>query len=108
MKNRRLGKFTVSGLFLRGARTGEGVNLFRNMIVLDVQHSFMADHAEYLAWHPAFEPVAEGQMVPEYEAHFDAKSATPIWKPLCTTQRSADSQTINAVYPRRLILRPIE
>lgn len=76
---RQLGRFKVSGLFFRGLTPRMGVNLFRGMVVLDVQRAFYSDEREYLAMHAQFRPVPLGEVIPLYEATFDAHSATPIW-----------------------------
>ena len=80
MRDRRLGRFRVSAQFLDDARDGMGANLFRDIIPLDVQRDFESEITTYLAWHPSFEKVPEGQIIPEYEAIFSATSATPTWR----------------------------
>ena len=57
----------------------EGVNVFRDMIVLDVEHDWRTGDRWYTAVHPHFRPKGEGEIIPEYQAVFSQGSATPTW-----------------------------
>jgi hypothetical protein len=76
---RQLGRFKVRELFFRYMRPLDGVNLFHNMIVLDVQRDWAKDETTYLAMHPDFRVVEFGEQIPEYIATFDTRSALPTW-----------------------------
>lgn len=76
----RLGRFKVSGEFMDGLRDGEGANLLAGTCVLDVRHDFIARTSEFVAWNPAFRPVAQGEVIPLYDATFTSTSSTPTWK----------------------------
>lgn len=78
--DRRLGRFTVNSTFFIGAQRGEGENLFHRMIVLEVQHSPIEDRVYYIGWHPDFDIVQDGAVIPMYEAEFDAQSPYPKWR----------------------------
>lgn len=80
MKDRRLGRFKVTGLFMAGAQNGEGMNLFNGMIVLDCRHEWTQDFVEYVAWNPQFERVPEGQIIPEYRATLYSDRGWPRWE----------------------------
>lgn len=75
----RIGKFRVSRRFFEGISHDEGVNLFHNMIVLDVRHDITSAYVEYVAIHPDFEPRKDGDVLREYKAHFTERSSTPKW-----------------------------
>lgn len=79
MKSRNIGRFKVAQVFFQGLRTGDGVNLFSGMIVLDVRHNWESDTVEYVAIHPDFRPVPECEMVPVYEGTFSDDSPFPKW-----------------------------
>ena len=80
MKNgTRIGKFKVSRRFYDGISHGEGVNLFHNMVVLDVRYDLLSAYLEYVAIHPDFEPREDGEELREYGAHFTDKSSIPKW-----------------------------
>ena len=85
MRERRLGRFRVSTLFFHEAQNGMGANLFRDLIPLDIRRDFETDVITYIAWHPSFEPVPEGQIIPEYEAIFSNTSSTPTWRRIIDT-----------------------
>lgn len=84
MSDRRIGKFKVSGDFIRSACSGEGQNLLRGMVVLEIEHDFIGDIAVYTAWHPDFAVIQSGQIIPEYCALFYSTSATPYWERIKT------------------------
>lgn len=75
----KYGRFTVAHRFYDRLGPDEGVNLFHRMVVLDVKHSFMSHTAEYMAIHPDFRPVSEGEVIPEYVGQFTSDSPYPIW-----------------------------
>lgn len=77
--NRRIGRFRVSPDFFVRLKPDEGVNLFHRMVVLRTQDHFLSRDREYLAIHPDFREVAEGELFPEYRAVFDTKSLYPTW-----------------------------
>jgi hypothetical protein len=80
IKNRRIGKFKVSNKLLRDAtNTGSGANLFVGMIVLDIQHDWIGGDATYVAWHPDFEPIDEGRILPLYVSTFQLGQTAPTW-----------------------------
>lgn len=84
MRDRRLGRFKVSGIFMMDAQNGAGANLFRDMVVLETRREWTQDIIEYFAWHPTFDKVPEGGILPLYEATFNSISATPIWSKAST------------------------
>jgi len=65
---------------MRGATIGEGQNLFKDMIIFDVNRNFASDQVEYLAYHPSFEMIEYGSEIPEYRAVFDKISPYPKWE----------------------------
>lgn len=77
--NRRIGRFRVSPVFFVHLGPDEGVNLFHRMVVLRTQEHFLSHDREYLAIHPDFRVVAEGEQFPEYRAVFDTTSPYPTW-----------------------------
>ena len=79
LKSRNLGRFKVGQRFFDGLDTGEGVNIFAGMIVLDVRRSWSEDSIEYLAIHPDFRIVPHGEILPMYEGTFTAGTALPVW-----------------------------
>lgn len=76
---RKLGRFTVAGYFFRDGNLCNGANLFKDMVILRVDHRLDSDDVEYLAAHPSFRMLPMGEMVPEYEAIFDNISIYPTW-----------------------------
>lgn len=80
LKERRLGRFKVSLEFMTGATIGEGQNLFKDMIIFDVNRNMFSDKVEYLAYHPSFEMIEQGDIYPEYRAVFDKVSPYPKWE----------------------------
>jgi hypothetical protein len=79
---RNIGKFKVSCTFIEEAERGDGANLFKDMIVIDIRRDFTTNNLEYLAYHPDFKPIAEGSLIPEYTALFSFDSTYPKWKML--------------------------
>lgn len=77
--SRCLGRFKVDAFFFAGLETDEGVNLFRDVIVLDVRFDIGTGTREYLAMHRSFRPVPEGEVTPEYNAYFTHDSIFPTW-----------------------------
>lgn len=66
---RRLGRFTVSEQLLRDSiNTGIAARLFYGSVPLDVQRDWMANTTTFLLWHPQFDEVPEGCLVPAYMA----------------------------------------
>lgn len=81
MKDRRIGKVTVADRLLRAAiDSGHGANMFAGSVPLDVQRSWVADKTTFVLWHPKFQPVDEGRMIPEYRAVFEDGETTPTWE----------------------------
>lgn len=76
----KIGRFVVAEGFFDRLAAGEGVNLFHNMIVLDVRRDFMSRQVEYIAIHPDFHPLPEGCIVQTYTATFTSGSPYPTWK----------------------------
>ena len=54
--------------------------LFDDMVVIDCRHQWNGDRQRYVAWHPDFDIVAEGETFPEYFATFEPGSVKPKWK----------------------------
>lgn len=77
--NRNLGRFKVDAFFFAGLNTDEGVNLFRDMVVLEVNFSWNSGAREYVALHRQFDVVPMGEVVPEYTAIFHRGTSTPTW-----------------------------
>jgi hypothetical protein len=62
----RIGKFSLGReVLIRLAQDGIGA-IFRGMIVLETQMSFVEDRLMYTAAHPDFRPLAKGEVVPTY------------------------------------------
>ncbi len=76
---RRLGRFTVSGYFVEGLTKGEGLNVFAGGAVVDMRRDYPADRVEYAMYHPSFDPVPAGEILPEYTAVFAPGVAAPTW-----------------------------
>ena len=71
----------VSEKFRReAAYAGHGANLFIDAVVLDIDVDWVSGWATYKMWHPQFDPTKEGQLLPEYEAVFQAGEIAPTWK----------------------------
>lgn len=82
---RNVGRFKVDSFFFENMRAGEGVNLFHDMIVLDVQRNFNDSSREYIAVHPSFRRVGQGEKIPEYVAIFhyhEGATSLPEWQEL--------------------------
>ena len=77
---RQIGRFVVRGKFFKRLEPGDGMNLFSEMLVLDVRRDWVSDSVEYFGMHPQFREIAEGEIVPEYVAHFGPDSALPQWR----------------------------
>ena len=81
IKNKRLGMVRISEKFRRdAANTGHGANLFIGAVVLAIDEDWMSGLATYKMWHPQFDPIDEGQVLPEYEAEFAPGEIAPTWK----------------------------
>lgn len=79
MNNKHIGRFKVSRQFLESIANFEGASLFTGMIVLRATESFMTDTVEYIAVHPDFREKENGEIIPEYVAHFSSDSHLPKW-----------------------------
>jgi hypothetical protein len=75
----RIGRFRVAALFFVNMAPLQGVNVFKDMIVLDVTHDWATHDRWYTAVHPHFRPKAEGEIIPEYQAVFSPGSVYPFW-----------------------------
>jgi hypothetical protein len=84
MRNRRLGRFTVSDTVLRDSiTTGAAAHLFAGAVPLDVQRDWMNQTTTYLCWHPEFREVPNGEITPVYVAIFrkgEDGTVTHEWK----------------------------
>ena len=69
----------VSALLIEGMAYGEGLNFFIGAAVLEVRRDWSMGSAEYVMYHPQFEPIPYGSLVPEYVATFTDDSAAPVW-----------------------------
>lgn len=78
MTERRYGRFFVSSLFFKDAPNG--ANLFNGMVVLQASPNYAEDCTEYIAAHPQFRPVRQGELIPTYEALFNAGEIFPVWR----------------------------
>ena len=78
-QSNRVGRFEIAGAFFRNLHSGEGANLFHNMVVLDIQREYLRDCSTYIAIHEGFRPVEPGEIVPMYTAKFSADSIYPQW-----------------------------
>jgi hypothetical protein len=79
---RNVGRFVVDDVFFLGygrREPNDGVNLFHNMVVLDVRREFHRATREYIAMHPDFRRVETGEQIPEYVATFEAGEIHPKW-----------------------------
>ena len=80
MKDRRIGKLLIKRKLLdKAIDSGDGANLFHMSVPLDVKHDFISGNVEMILWHPQFRPIAENEMVPEYEALFMNGRIFPIF-----------------------------
>ena len=77
---KRLGCFHVSGKFFDNLDIDEGVNVFHRMVVLRASEDFRCFRVTYIAYHPDFDEVKEGEIVPLYYAEFSPDSVYPKWK----------------------------
>ena len=75
----RLGQFNVSGEFVHGLRSGEGANLMRDILVIDVRREFCTDTVSYLAYSDQFEETRHGEVPPIYIPVFSQDSPFPKW-----------------------------
>ncbi len=82
MNFKHIGRFFVDSCFFDNLKPHEGVNLFRNMVVLDARYDANTHRREYTAIHPHFAPVKQGDMIPEYVATFKEGTSTPTWLPM--------------------------
>lgn len=73
------GRFLVSREFFYSLGSGNGANLFKDMVVLQTQMQFETGNTEYIAVHPDFEPVPEGCISPRYKAVFESGAIYPKW-----------------------------
>jgi hypothetical protein len=78
-EGRRIGRFTVPGCFVDGLCKGEGLNVFAGGAVVNVRHDWPTDRVEYVMYHPSFDPVKLGEMLPEYTALFRKGESAPTW-----------------------------
>ena len=76
---RRLGRFTASNEFVYGLARGEGLNVFAGGAVVDVRHDYSMDQVEYVMYHPSFDLVPAGEILPEYTAVFTPGVVAPAW-----------------------------
>lgn len=79
---RHIGRFTVDDHFFEDLKPGEGTNLFRDMIPLDVRQDWARQTREYVAIHPSFRAIALGERIPEYNAVFhyhQGATSLPEW-----------------------------
>jgi len=79
MKIRKLGIFYVSDGFFHDLKPGDGVNLFKDMVVFEAFRDFMKGKTKYIAMHPSFDDVDQACMAPEYQALFSNDSPYPTW-----------------------------
>jgi hypothetical protein len=78
----KVGKFYVSRCFFRSLGDDEGTNLFHRMVVLRAHEDFCRNSTVYIAIHPDFRQIDQGEITPEYEAIFNSTSAYPKWREL--------------------------
>lgn len=81
MIQRNLGRFKVNRQMLHTMSDEAAATIFAGMVVLNVRQLWESDQVEYLARHPTFAVVPEGNFIPEYEAVFFQGEATPTWLP---------------------------
>ena len=62
----RFGRFALPAVMLREASQEELAAVFRDVVVLEASMRFVSGHMDYMGAHPDFEPVQEGQLVPQY------------------------------------------
>jgi len=83
MSTNRVGKFKVSDLFFRRVEMIDGrmagANLFDGMVVIQIERDFGTSQVTYYGMHPDFRELPEGEITPEYTAHFDAGKIAPKW-----------------------------
>lgn len=73
------GFFEVADKFFDGLETLQGINLFHNMIVLDVRRDFLRPCREYYVIHPDFRGISIGEIVPKYQGIFTDGEIYPKW-----------------------------
>ena len=78
--SKNIGRFYIDHAFFYGLGTGEGMNMFNRMVVLEATSSFTRCQTEYTAIHPHFEPIHPGQEIPLYKATWQDGSAYPKWE----------------------------
>ena len=75
--NRRIGRFEISAIWVDAE---DRPNILDRCLVLNVEHDFARCTIRYVAIHPDFDEVAEGQVAPMYEGLFSDGRRTPWWR----------------------------
>lgn len=80
MTKRRIGRFVVSNHIFDHPEAYSG--FFSGMVVRYAREKLdgYMDQTEYVAWHPTFREISEGDIIPEYTALFKDGGTTPKWQ----------------------------
>ena len=77
-KHLRIGRFHIAAEILRKAIHEENQELLKQLrtlfskcIIVDAQGNFFRETIEYIAYHPKFRPIPEGEKIPTYIIEFE-------------------------------------
>jgi len=73
---RRIGQFEISMVWVDAE---ERPNILDRCLVLNVDHDFARRTIRYVAIHPDFDEIAEGETAPEYTGIFADGRRSPCW-----------------------------
>lgn len=79
MNTRKLGKARMSQPFVDLAIC-EGLNPCDRFIPLHVESDWSRDELTIVGYHPDFEEISEGEMIPEYHGTFVDGRRSPHWQ----------------------------
>jgi len=74
MKTRRLGKIIISDAFWRDGYQ-DLAYVTKGCAILRAEHRLDLGAIEYIAYHPDFDEITIGEIVPEYVAQFTAQES---------------------------------
>lgn len=65
----RIGHITISDDVLRESiNTGLAARIFHGSVPLDVKRNWMHSDSTFLIWHPQFDELEQGEIIPDYSA----------------------------------------
>jgi hypothetical protein len=79
---RRLGRFRVAWSLLSSISPELLTGIFERTIVVRAESMYQYEAIDYVAYHPDFELLTEGEVIPLYECLFHStdRSATVEWR----------------------------